>query len=487
MVWEFLKNKKTFTDADAATKYVQELYDKASDDIIKSFKNFCNDKPYNFKTPASYPYVGITVQRENLAFDPHTSFGIISEPGNFGTTLTTPHLFYNYYRNQFKMLLDHHKLDIHVGYSNWPIPLPFLPIEHNIQLSSGQVDVLSSKFQMPDLKRINDDIANSRPNLHHNIKPLALFTAERVDFSLQRLHHYTGTAPEHFQDYVLLTNYQRYIDAFVGHFKEIIESHPEKPWEIVGPGDIILVNNKGEGNLQDDDPYNDRNFHQPQMPAYHFKKPGQKGVTIINIGVGPSNAKTITDHLSVLRPHCWVMLGHCAGLRNTQQLGDYVLADGYVRDDKVLDKDLPTWVPVPPMAEVQQAMQQAITEVVGGDLKSIVRTGTVHTTDNRNWELRTKQIYEQFCLSRAIAVDMESATIAANGFRFRVPYGTLLCVSDKPIHGVIKLRSMANNFYRNRIKQHLMVGLRAMEIIADTDVLRLHSRKLRGFDECPMR
>ena len=168
---------------------------------------------------------------------------------------------------------------------------------------------------------------------------------------------------------------------------------------------------------------------------------------MVNIGVGPSNAKTITDHIAVLRPHAWLMLGHCAGLRNTQALGDYVLAHGYVREDHVLDDDLPLWVPIPPLAEVQVALEQAVAEVTGltgYDLKRIMRTGTVATIDNRNWELRDqREPVQRFTQSRAIALDMESATIAANGFRFRVPYGTLLCVSDKPLHGELKLPGMA--------------------------------------------
>ncbi|MCH3870255.1 AMP nucleosidase, partial [Campylobacter jejuni] len=85
------------------------------------------------------------------------------------------------------------------------------------------------------------------------------------------------------------------------------------------------------------------------------------------------------------------MLGHCAGLRDSQRLGDYVLAHGYVREDHVLDDDLPTWVPVPALAEVQVALEQAVEEVAGlsgWDLKRIMRTGTVATIDNRNWELR---------------------------------------------------------------------------------------------------
>jgi AMP nucleosidase len=78
---------------------------------------------------------------------------------------------------------------------------------------------------------------------------------------------------------------------------------------------------------------------------------------------------------------------------------------------------------------------------------------------------------------------MESATIAANGFRLRVPYGTLLCVSDKPLHGEIKLRGMADTFYRQRIDQHLMIGLDAIRTLRNRGVNKLHSRKLRAFDE----
>ena len=88
--------------------------------------------------------------------------------------------------------------------------------------------------------------------------------------------------------------------------------------------------------------------------------------------------------------------------------------------------------------------------------------------------------------SRAIALDMESATIAANGFRFRVPYGTLLCVSDKPLHGEIKLPGAANAFYDRAVSEHLQVGLAALDVLR-ADRQGLHSRKLRSFDEPPFR
>lgn len=229
----------------------------------------------------------------------------------------------------------------------------------------------------------------------------------------------------------------------------------------------------------------------PQMPAYHLVREDKGGITMVNIGVGPANAKTMTDHIAVLRPHAWLMLGHCAGLRNSQQLGDYVLAHGYVREDHVLDEDLPLWVPIPALAEVQQALERAVCEVsgfVGPELKRIMRTGTVASTDNRNWELLPDNLPQRrFSQSRAVALDMESATIAANGFRFRVPYGTLLCVSDKPLHGEIKLPGMANQFYRERVDQHLRIGMRALELLRQGVPGQLHSRKLRSFAEVAFR
>ena len=124
-----------------------------------------------------------------------------------------------------------------------------------------------------------------------------------------------------------------------------------------------------------------------------------------------------------------------------------------------------------------------VTGLSGFELKSIMRTGTVASIDNRNWELAGPAIVRRLSQSRAVALDMESAAIAANGFRFRVPYGTLLCVSDKPLHGEIKLAGMAGEFYRQRVGQHLEIGLRALEELKSQARERLHSRKLRSFTE----
>jgi AMP nucleosidase len=307
---------------------------------------------------------------------------------------------------------------------------------------------------------------------------LAPFTAQRVDYSLARLSHYTATDATHFQNHVLFTNYQFYVDEFESYARQVLADPAAGYTAFVAPGNHILT--QPDGDLP-------TLIKMPQMPTYHLKRADGNGITLVNIGVGPSNAKTATDHIAVLRPHAWMMVGHCAGLRNSQSLGDFVLAHAYLREDHVLDDDLPIWVPIPALAEIQIALEDAVEEVTqleGYELKRIMRTGTVATIDNRNWELRDQSgPVQRLSQSRAIALDMESATIAANGFRFRVPYGTLLCVSDKPLHGELKLPGMASEFYKTQVARHLQIGIRAMERLRDMPVERIHSRKLRSFDE----
>jgi AMP nucleosidase len=284
---------------------------------------------------------------------------------------------------------------------------------------------------------------------------------------------------------VLFTNYQFYIDEFVKLGHEAMANPASDYIAFIEPGNMVT---RRVGLVAEAiDAFGAQPPRLPQMPGYHLVRADRTGISMVNIGVGPANAKNITDHIAVLRPHAWIMLGHCAGLRNTQQLGDYVLAHGYVREDHVLDEELPLWVPIPALAEIQVALEQAVadvTQIKGAELKRIMRTGTVASTDNRNWELLpNNQPQRRFSQSRAVALDMESATIAANGFRFRVPYGTLLCVSDKPLHGEIKLPGMANHFYRERVDQHLRIGIRAIELLRERGADQLHSRKLRSFAE----
>jgi AMP nucleosidase len=418
-----------------------------------------------------------------LRADSRLAYGFVAGPGRYETTLTRPDLFGNYYREQFRLLLRNHAVALEVGASDEPIPVHFSLAEDDVlegTLAPQRRALMRDLFDLPNLAAMDDGIANGtlEPG-PREAKPLALFTAPRVDYSLHRLRHYSGTSPDHFQNFVLFTNYQFYIDEFIQLGRAAMSEAACEYTAFVEPGNLITRPGGGTEGMPPP--------RLPQMPAYHLMRSDGSGITMVNIGVGPANAKNMSDHIAVLRPHAWIMLGHCAGLRNTQQLGDYVLAHGYVREDHVLDEELPLWVPIPALAEIQVALERAVadvTQLTGYELKRVLRTGTVASTDNRNWELLPHPGPERrFSQSRAIALDMESATIAANGFRFRVPYGTLLCVSDKPLHGEIKLPGMANAFYRERVDQHLRIGMRAIELLRADGVDSLHSRKLRSFAE----
>ncbi len=468
---------ETFSDASAAVVRAAEIY-AASCSAIREGLTRLGRGEETGSVHAPYPEIEIAATHHDLNVDARRSYGVLLEPGVYTTTLTRPDLFADYYTEQIALLIKRHGIDVIIRESVRQIPLPFAQESSLIDLDEAGIRALQTQFALPDLWQTDDAIASSAESHRGDaFKPLALFTAERVDYSLARLRHYTGTSEGHFQRFVLLTNYQRYIDAFIEYSLAELETGGDYT-ELVTPGNLI---HRLGGTIDGDAP-----LSLPQMPAYHLKRADGDGITMVNIGVGPSNAKTMTDHLAVLRPHCWMMLGHCAGLRRSQLLGDYVLAHGYVRADHVLDDDIPPWVPIPPIAEVQTALQEAIAEVTGlrgREMKRRVRTGTVYTTDNRNWELRFREVFGELNMSRAIAVDMESATIAANGFRFRVPYGTLLCVSDKPVHGELKLGGTADAFYRERVSQHLMVGIETMRLLREQGPDQLHSRKLRGFDE----
>jgi AMP nucleosidase len=478
----------SFDDPDAALAHVQALYQAQVGHLRQQLLAFVAGQVQSERVRAWYP--AVRVQTDTVArADTRLSFGFVAGPGVYETTLTRPDLFAAYYREQFKLLLANHGVQLEIGLGHQAIPIHFSLAENDHvegTLAPEQRLLMRDLFDLPDLAAMDDGIANGNyepPD--RDPWPLALFTAPRVDYSLHRLRHYTGTSPEHFQNFVLFTNYQFYIDEFIRLGHATMANDDTDYVAFVEPGNVV-ARRLGLPPMPED-ASGVAPARLPQMPAYHLVRPGSAGITMVNIGVGPSNAKNITDHIAVLRPHAWIMLGHCAGLRNSQQLGDYVLAHGYVREDHVLDEELPLWVPIPPLAEVQMAIERAVAEVTqlsGYDLKKVMRTGTVASTDNRNWELLPHPGPERrFSQSRAIALDMESATIAANGFRFRVPYGTLLCVSDKPLHGEIKLPGMANHFYRERVDQHLRIGMRAVELLREAGMGQLHSRKLRGFAE----
>jgi AMP nucleosidase len=488
---------RLYANADDAFNAIQEIYTAQTAHLRQGFLDFANADPSKAQRCAAfYPYLRITVENARRV-DTRLSYGFVTKPGVYETTVTRPDIFDFYFKEQIRLLLLNHNVPVEVGVSDTPIPIHFVLGENfyvEKDLTQAHMEALSNVFDLPDLNIIDDEVANGTyvPREGEPM-PLSLFNAPRVDLSVLRLRHYTGTSAAHFQNYVIFTNYQFYIDEFVRIAHEIMQptDHAELKQDraqytaFVEPGNKVTFNR----NLSsvDQDEAGEALRRMPQMPAYHLKRADGSGITMVNIGVGPSNAKTITDHIAVLRPHAWLMLGHCAGLRNSQSLGDYVLAHAYLREDNVLYRDLHPSIPIPALSEIQLALESAVETVTGCkgyELKKVMRTGTVATVDDRNWELRPAiRQNVRLSQSRAIALDMESGTIAANGFRFRVPYGTLLCVSDKPLHGQLKLPGMAESFYRQRVEQHLQVGLLAMAILRDTGSDKLHSRKLRSFNE----
>lgn len=467
-----------FTDAAEAVSRLEALYAEATGFLADAFSAAVTSGRPEARVRAYYPEIRLTVTSHDK-IDSRLSFGHVSHPGTYSTTVTRPDLFRNYLIQQLSLLMENHGVPVEIGLSETPMPLHFAVAGTTVP-QQGVLDfTLRDVFDVPDLSTTNDDIVNGQRSQNPDGSlPLAPFTAQRVDYSLARLSHYTATDATHFQNYVLFTNYQFYVDEFEFMARAALSNPALGYTEFIAAGNASITT--GDGVLAP-------SAKTPQMPTYHLKRADGNGITLVNIGVGPSNAKTATDHIAVLRPHAWLMLGHCAGLRNTQNLGDFCLAHAYLREDHVLDDDLPVWVPIPALAEIQIALQDAVAEVTqldGYELKRIMRTGTVATIDNRNWELRDQSgPVRRLSQSRAIALDMESATIAANGFRFRVPYGTLLCVSDKPLHGELKLPGMASEFYKTQVSRHLQIGIRAMERLRDMPLGRIHSRKLRSFDE----
>jgi AMP nucleosidase len=432
----------------------------------------------------AYPEIRLQYAGDVSGATPLRSFGRLTQQGYYATSVTRPRLFADYLTEQLDLLIADYDVTVEVGPGRQEIPFPYV-LDGDLDLDQVSATDLSRWFPTTELAHIGDEIADGIFDAGlEGARPLALFDGLRTDFSLARLRHYTGTPPEDVQRYVLFTNYHRYVDEFARWAVEQLKS--DGPYtHLSGAGGVIVTRDTPDPEAA----ITDSAWRRHQMPAWHLCAPDRSGITLVNIGVGPSNAKTITDHMAVMRPEAWLMIGHCGGLRPSQRIGDYVLAHAYLRDDHVLDDVLPPEIPVPAIAEVQQALARAA-ETVSGEsgevLKRRLRTGTIVTTDDRNWELMYSKSALRFSQSRAVGIDMESATIAAQGYRFRVPYGTLLCVSDKPLHGELKLPGQANRFYERAINEHMRIGIEACDELR-REGPKLHSRKLRAFNEPPFR
>ncbi len=444
------------TSAEAAVDYLAELHARATTALNQALKRYVTSRAEPSLQERSlfrYPQLRLTYECHGEVPASTRAYAKVQAPGVYSVTVTHPAAFRAYLLDQLKPLIQDFNVTVEVGMSDRNIPYPYV-IEQGDELAGTGVTAaeLARVFPSTDLSAATDDIADGLYDWEHaDPYPLALFDGARVDFSLRRLVHYTGSDWRHVQPWILLTNYHRYVDQFIRHGLDMLRDDTRFT-RMVLPGNVIIERGMEEGEAQAI--IGGVLWHRYQMPAYHL----------------------IADD------------GH-GRLRQSQSIGDYVLAHAYMRRDGILDRVLPPHIPLPALAEVQQALQDAAARITGEQgeaLKKRLRTGTVLTYDDRNWELRWAQERPLINLSRAVAVDMESGTIAAQGYRLRVPYGTLLCVSDKPLHSEIKLPGSANAFYERAVTQHLKIGIAALDLLR-SQLNSLHSRKLRSFDEPPFR
>ena len=237
------------------------------------------------------------------------------------------------------------------------------------------------------------------------------------------LTRYTGTEPEGFHKQVILTNFGYYLERF----------------EAIA-GDA-------------------RRTQGSAMTAAHSDR---LGVSIIDFSIGSPVAALIIEVLATADPKATLFLGICGGLHRSLEVGDFVLPTAAIRDEGASKHFMPPQVPALPTFKIQKFVSQMVVEK-GFDY----RTGVVHTTDYRFWEFNERfkqQLYEE----RALAIDMETATLFSVGFASKVPIGALLLVSDLPLReGGVKTRESARAVFRQFTDRHIEVGVEAMSQIAE--------------------
>lgn len=248
------------------------------------------------------------------------------------------------------------------------------------------------------------------------------------------LPRYTGVELEKIGKYVLLTNFQHYIDLFAEKFGVQVD---------------------GEDN------------NMPSATA--------GGITILNFGMGSPNAATVMDLLSAITPRAVLFLGKCGGLKAKNNVGDLILPIAAIRHDGTSDDYLPPEVPALPAFNLQRAVSTSIRDH-GRDYY----TGVVFTTNRRVWEYdsRFKKYLKR---TRAMAVDMETATIFITGFANQIPTGALLLVSDQPMISTgVKTQSSDKTVTEKFVDEHLQIGIDAMVLLRDNGRSVKH---LKFFDE----
>ena len=244
------------------------------------------------------------------------------------------------------------------------------------------------------------------------------------------LPRYTGKELDTFGSFILLTNFTLYVELFA-------------KWHDV--------------------PVDGRDEDWPSATA--------DGITIINFGMGSPNAATIMDLLSAIQPNAVLFLGKCGGLKKKNKLGDLILPIAAIRSDGTSNDYLPIEIPALPAFKLQSAVSAVITRS-----KLEYWTGTVYTTNRRVWEYDDR--FKKYLVkSRAMAIDMETATIFTVGFVNEIPTGALLLVSDQPmISAGIKTEASDRKVTSSFTETHLRIGIEALTEIKDNGISVKHLR-----------
>ncbi len=244
------------------------------------------------------------------------------------------------------------------------------------------------------------------------------------------LPRYTGLQLNELGSYVLLTNFSHYLDVFE---------------EIIG-ADVRTSN--------------------VPMPTIT-----SGDISIINFGMGSPNAASVMDLLSAIGPKAALFLGKCGGLKRKSQLGDFILPIAAIRGDGTSNDYLPSEIPALPAFSLQKAVSTAIREY-----ERDYWTGTVYTTNRRVWE-HDKEFKEYLRNSRAMAIDMETATIFTVGFANEIPTGALLLVSDQPmIPEGVKTDQSDKLITKNFVHDHIRIGIESLNQIKNNSATIKHLR-----------
>ncbi|MBN9023277.1 MAG: AMP nucleosidase, partial [Rhizobiales bacterium] len=270
-----------FHDAEAALARLELIYDTNTAFLRDQFQRLIRDGTLPGRVRATYPEVLIETSTY-AQIDSRLSYGHVAGPGVYSTTITRPSLFRGYLLEQLRLLIRNHGVSLTVGPSSEPIPLHFAfpdGIHVEGELSDRIEKPLRDLFDVPDLAVMDDAIVNGTYQPAPGMPmPLAPFTASRVDYSLYRLPHYTATSPEHFQNYVIFTNYQFYIDEFVTKARLMMAAGDSGYESLVESGNLLTPSGA-------EAPVSGRAVERlPQMPAYHLTRAGHMGITLVNIG-----------------------------------------------------------------------------------------------------------------------------------------------------------------------------------------------------------